>query len=231
MSDIQNVAVTLPNDTVYVEGTVNETAYVFTLSGTTSAGTIWTADVARATPDVYVCRITATSSTGSSTTIETTLYYGLLNLITDRTQADVDRVVNLAAKGIEGMTDDERAEYLEGMKGAYNATDLNRVESAVQYVVQRLSIAGLHPELVTKTIWDRKEFPILTEMERYLGNVRKLRSLLTMPAEVPEVPEDMDRFTYREANDIEKILLLIDAIITDITLGWMYCGEIYAGEV
>lgn len=231
MADIQNVAVTLPNDTVYVEGTVNETAYVFTLSGTTSAGTIWTADVARATPDVYVCRITATSSTGSSRTIETTLYYGLLDLITDRTKADVDRVINLAAKGIEGMTEDELAEFLAGMKGAYNATDLNRVESAVQYVAQRLTIAGLHPVLETKTLWDKKEFPVREEMERYLGNIRKLRSLLPMAADVPAAPEDMDRLTHEEANNIEKILLAIDAVITNISLAWLYSSEVYAGEV
>lgn len=230
MTDIQNIAVTMPNDTVYVNGTVNGVECVFTLTGSSSAGTIWTADVARATPDVYVCRITATSSTGSTTTIETTLYYGLLDLITDRTKADVYRVIDLAAKGIEGMTEDELAEFLAGMKGAYNATDLNRVESAVQYVAQRLTIAGLHPVLET-TLWDRKEFPVREEMERYLGNIRKLRSLLPMAADVPAAPEDMDRLTHEEANNIEKILLAVDAAITNISLAWLYSSEVYAGEV
>ena len=45
-------------------------------------------------------------------------------LVTDRTQADVERVRELAAKGFAAMTAAERAEWLAGMKGAYNAADL-----------------------------------------------------------------------------------------------------------
>ena len=55
-------------------------------------------------------------------------------LVTDRTQADVERAAELAAKGLNGMAPAELAEYLAGMKGAYTATDLNRVSEAVEYV-------------------------------------------------------------------------------------------------
>lgn len=60
------------------------------------------------------------------------------NLITDRTQADVERVKALAAKGFAAMTAAERAEWLTGMKGAYNASDLNRVGTALNYLAGRL---------------------------------------------------------------------------------------------
>lgn len=229
--DVQNIAITLPNDTVYVEGTINGVNHTFTLSGTTPHGTVWTADVARAIPDVYVCRITATASTGSSTTIETTLYYGILNLITDRTRADVERAIDLSVKGLLDMTADELAEFYAGMKGAYNATDLNRVESAVQYIANRLPIAGKSLNLDVKTLWEIKDVPIRSEMERYLGNVRKLREIFVVPDGTPDVPIDMNRLTYEEANNIEKILLVVDEIITNISLAWFYCSEVYAGEV
>ena len=100
MEETKNVSVTMPNDTVYVSGIVNGTEYVFTLSGTTDAGTVWTADVARASPDVYACSITAINSLGNSRTVETTLYYGL-QLITDRTKEDVARALKLSEKGLE----------------------------------------------------------------------------------------------------------------------------------
>ena len=65
------------------------------------------------------------------------------NLVTDRTQADVERVKALAAKGFAAMTSDEQAEWLAGMKGAYNASDLNRVGTALNYLAGRLaSICG-----------------------------------------------------------------------------------------
>ena len=62
----------------------------------------------------------------------------MLNLITDRTQADVDRVQYLASVGWENMTDAEKAEWSTPLKGAYNASDLNRVGAAVTYISNRL---------------------------------------------------------------------------------------------
>lgn len=227
----KGIAVTMPNNTVYVNGTVNGVEYVFTLTGSSAEGTVWTADVARAVPDVYVCKITATASTGTTATVEVTLYYGLQGMITDRTQEDVDYVMKLASKGIAGMTADELIAWNEGLKGAYNATDLNRVESAVQYIIDRFAIAGVFPKLHVKTTWSRDNYPNQSEMERYLDNIRVLRSVLPMASDVPEVPFDMHLLTYQEANDIEKILLVIDDVITKISKIWFYSNEIYAGEV
>ena len=53
-------------------------------------------------------------------------------LIFDRTQADVDRVFELKNKiltggGLSALTPEEQTEYMAGMKGAYNATDFNRI--------------------------------------------------------------------------------------------------------
>lgn len=63
------------------------------------------------------------------------------DLIYDRTQADVDRVYELKGKilagGLSALTDAEKTEYMAGMKGAYNYTDLNRVGQAVSYIAQQ----------------------------------------------------------------------------------------------
>ena len=85
--------------------------------------------------------------------------------------------------------------------------------------------------MVTKDTWAMTEFMNKDEADRYLNNIRVLRSMLAMPASVPEVPADMNKFTYQEANDIERILLLIDSIITNIIAAQYYSGEIYSGEV
>lgn len=52
-------------------------------------------------------------------------------LVTDRTQADVNRWQTLHDKGWSGMTAEEKAEWAAGMKGTYNYTDLNRVTAAM----------------------------------------------------------------------------------------------------
>ena len=66
-----------------------------------------------------------------------------MNLIYDRTAEDVERALALAKKAEAGtLTDAEKAEWLAGMKGSYNATDLNRVEAAVKQLAAELNAAG-----------------------------------------------------------------------------------------
>lgn len=66
-----------------------------------------------------------------------------MNLIYDRTAEDVERALTLAKKAEAGtLTDVEKAEWLAGMKGCYNAADMNRVEAAVQTLAAELNAAG-----------------------------------------------------------------------------------------
>ena len=80
------------------------------------------------------------------------------NLIFDRTQSDVNRVQSLTQKMIAGTaTEAEKAEWLGGMKGAYNAADLNRVCAAVDYLTGVLTGLGYS---VTTTLPEKK--PVYT---------------------------------------------------------------------
>ena len=61
------------------------------------------------------------------------------NLITDRTQSDVDGLRELLARGKASWTAEELAEFnLARSKGAYNYTDLNRVTEAMDYINEQL---------------------------------------------------------------------------------------------
>ena len=145
-----------------------------------------------------------------------------MNLITNRTQADVDRWATLAKKGFANMTAEEQTEWLAGMRGAYNSTDLNRVESAVRYLAEILNVS-----VTTKTNWAVTDIPSTADMERYLENIRKLRAKNKILATTPTVPTSMNNLTYSRANDIEKIL----ADIESFTSMWGRSGEVFCGEV
>ncbi len=145
-----------------------------------------------------------------------------MELITDRTQADVNRVKELAVKGKAGTwTTAERAEWLAGMKGAYNYTDFNRVERAVAEIA---SLLGVPVETVTT--WKATDIPTEADTTRYLANVQRLKTVCQGLAGTPNAPESMQRFTYKEANAIEKILTDIETVINS----WTRCGEVYCGE-
>lgn len=145
-----------------------------------------------------------------------------MNLITNRTQADVDRVKELAAKGWANMTTSEQAEWLAGMRGAYNYTDLNRVELAVQTLAEILGVT-----VTVKTNWQATDVPKQADMNRYLDNIRKLRAMNTILSTTPVAPVNMAGLTYRTANDIEQILVDIERHIST----WFRCGDVICGEV
>ena len=83
-------------------------------------------------------------------------------------------------------------------KGAYNFSDLNRVERAVAEISAR---AGLG--LVTKTDWRMWDLPTASEMARYLSNVRAIKAYC---GSTVALPESMNRLLYTDANHIELIL-------------------------
>lgn len=201
----QVLSVSLPSEIIYVSGTVNGTAYTWTL-----IEGAWTATVERAANDTYAVAITAVTAAGVSTNYALTLYYGLLNLITDRTRADVENKTN---------------------KGFYNASDLNRVGAAVQYIAERFAEQGYAVTVSPKTDWLASDIPTASELETYRQNIASLRGLIAVLKSTPETPETMRFLDYIKANDIEQILLDLDTLLTNAALAWYQSGEIYAGEV
>ena len=131
-------------------------------------------------------------------------------LVTARTQADVDA---------------------GNAKGTYKASDLNRVWAAMNYVADRLKAAGYDPHISPKTDWMDGEWVTPADEAVYLGDLAELRKQFTLYETTPEVPPDLEKLNYIEANSIEQILVDIDALLTNIAAGWLYSGEIYSGEV
>lgn len=86
--------------------------------------------------------VTATDKAG----LTSTRMVWMLRLITDRTQEDVDRVTELSQKPWDSFTAEEKAFWLGVVKGAYNASDMNRVGTAVQYLTEELQRRGYDPK-------------------------------------------------------------------------------------
>ena len=166
----------------------------------------------------YTYTLFAVNTAGSSaeTTLEATTTQFIL--VTDRTAADLEA---------------------QNSKGTYNASDLNRVGEAMNYVADRLRAAGYDPHISQKTDWKNEDWVDQAAQAVYLGDLAELRKQFTMLASTPEVPPRIlatainsnDGLTYTWANDIEQILMDIDALLTNIDAGRLYSGEIYSWEV
>ena len=145
-------------------------------------------------------------------------------LVTDRTQADVERVRELAAKGFAAMTAAERAEWLTGMKGAYNASDMNRVGTALNYLAARLApVCGMSIAWSAKTDWAATDIITASQAEAYRQQIQDIRDALAYPAGTPDAPQ-MKRLTYTGANDIERILTICEELIVNVAKSFRYTG-------
>lgn len=157
-----------------------------------------------------------------------------LGLITDRTLADVESWRFLRDKGYANMTADERAEWDAGnMKGSYNASDLNRVGGALNYLRDMLAEAAYltGAEFTAKENWTSADIPTATDLSHYLGMVNTIRFALARFATTPPTPSDVGSLDYQGANDIERILFDVDQLITNMLAARHYAGDLYSGEV
>lgn len=151
-------------------------------------------------------------------------------LITDRTQADVDRVNLLTQKWLDGtITSAEQTEWNNGMKGAYNYTDLNRVGQAVAYVANLLNQAGRSVSVEAKTNWTANDIPTRAQMDAFLNDLSLLKR--NVNANVPNVPSSMDNLTFETANRIEQIIIAVYDAINYEGANWTRSGVTYSGVV
>lgn len=159
----------------------------------------------------------------------------LLALITDRTAADVAEAKRLRDKLIAGeaLTDEESARYFAGLRGVYNASDMNRVGAAVRYVAGRLNAEGYGAYVSPKTDWQMEDIVRQSDWNKYLDEVRHLRRKLTLMRTTPQITDGMysGLKSYAEANAIEQILVDLDIAITCIIRNYIFSGEVFAGEV
>lgn len=86
-------------------------------------------------------------------------------------------------------------------------------------------------EILDDYTWYHSDIPQAQELTAYLQNVKWLREAMVLLPNTPEVPDDMEGFTFAEANDIEKILVIIETVINLMVDSFIYGGEIFSGEV
>lgn len=143
--------------------------------------------------------------------------------ITDRTQSDVDRVKEIAAKArTDTWTEAEQAEWVAGTKGALSYTDFNRIESGV---LELANILGASVNV--KTDWSVSGYLTESDASRWLANIESIRSKNSGSSKIGQTPTSMDKLTFDIMNQIESILEDIETLAkTYVT----FSGEYVTGE-
>lgn len=116
---------------------------------------------------------------------------------------------------------------------SYGHEDMNRVADAMEHVAARLQACGCAIE-VSPERFSREDMPTESILAHYLEQLRIIRSELAVFITTPPVPgvsSERPYMTVQEANDIEKILVDVDQLITNMIAAYYYSGELYGGEV
>lgn len=127
-------------------------------------------------------------------------------LIFDRTQQDVDD---------------------ETLKGQWNASDLNRVETWCRYLADELADYGYTITITTKTNWVQSDKRRAVEMERIRSNIRKI---MTGYHYLTNIEPNAEFWNYTKANNWEKILSEINTLMVGMSDYFIYAGVSNAGQ-
>ena len=141
--------------------------------------------------------------------------------VIDRTQEDVEEAQRILTAGWDALDEADRQKWNAGLKGALNRSDLERIESDIQVLSEKLYL-GLKKNEISSDFQTESYFSRLKE------NVDKTREMKIVHSDTPNVPE-LPFNTYEKINDIERILL--DAYeILQLNFHHYAGEEIYAGD-
>lgn len=118
--------------------------------------------------------------------------------------------------------------------GYYNATDLNRVGEAMEYIAEQLRACGYAVTVSPRTDWTVFDFPTPSVLDALMEDLATLRAVLALVDTTPNVPpvgSEQQYMAVEDANDIEQILLNIEDSLRRLFLSLFYSGEIFCGEV
>ena len=130
----------------------------------------------------------------------------LPNLIFDRTQADVDNAT---------------------LKGQYNPSDLNRVESWCEFLKDELNAVGYSISITTKTDWTNSDMRTAEQMERIRGNIKAIMQGYYYMTNIEPTAEN---FNWQKANNWEQILNEMYQLMFGMENVYVYSGVCNSGQ-
>lgn len=141
--------------------------------------------------------------------------------VTDRTDVDVAFARDKIQEWIIAQT-----AVTYDLKGCLCLSDLNRIEGNIAYLNDLLT--GLYyPPGATCRTWDKGDLPTVLDVERMLGNVKRILAAYYTPTGLGDVPESMG--THVEINSLETYLVRLKELLDWMQFEFQKGGMFQAG--
>ena len=120
-----------------------------------------------------------------------------------------------------------RAGDVYELKGCFNLLDLNRIESNIEFLAEKMESFSYAPNIHGKQ-WGREDMPNQNDMSRIIDNIRSLISSFYSPDNPPSLPTTM--LSYKDINAIEENLYLIKQLLDVMQTSFKKVGTIKSGS-
>lgn len=121
--------------------------------------------------------------------------------IYDRVIGDVEKVRQYELRGYDDLIPSEKAEWSAGLKGALNASDVNRIENNLKFLAESLQISGL----TFKTNWTYSDILVRSHQRRILNNFEAIKSKYIFEHDPGRISPPLNG--YQKVNTLEKAIL------------------------
>ena len=108
-------------------------------------------------------------------------------------------------------------------KGFYNVSDIQRINSYIEYLSD---VLGLN---LTVTGVSLGQALTRAQMDDIISNVNAIRAAWYVSSDTPQTPIAVN-WDYKKANNIEKILLVLDEFYQSTQIDKLYSGTFRAGS-
>lgn len=108
-------------------------------------------------------------------------------------------------------------------KGLYNVSDIQRINSYIEYLSD---VLGLN---LTVTNVSLGKALTRTQMQSIIDNVNAIRAVWYVASDTPQTPIAVN-WDYVKANNIEKILKVLDEFYQSVQIDKLYSGTFRAGS-
>lgn len=102
----------------------------------------------------------------------------------------------------------------------YNYTDVNRVNEAIMYVAQILTAAGYPVTRTLPTDWTMESIYYIEDADRVTEALLRIKYNFSA-IRSGGFPVTFDGLTYAGANDIEKFLINVNALLDAVKKEWI----------
>lgn len=113
------------------------------------------------------------------------------------------------------------------LKGCFNLLDLNRIESNIAFLAEKMESFSYAPNIHGKQ-WSRVDMPNQNDMSRIVDNIRSLIDAFYPPDNPPSLPTTM--LYYNDINAIEENLYLIKQLLDVMQTSFKMVGTIKSGS-